>query len=362
MNSKTHLGLIASVLFLVATSEARDTGCQCVAPAGNHTSVCHSDLSSSGPSSSTSVPRGELRLWRDNTGRYEFSGYLVSRKNDLVVLAAATGRQVTVAIKRLSVADQGYLAGLKPHSAAELAEEFDGEVIEVRDGDTLSILVDGQQFEVSLQGIEAPELEQDCGPKSREKLARLVLGQEVHGRLSGNRQDSDRACQLWVKGNRTELSKLMLQSGLAWRSQLANSNREFQHAQIEAKMSRISVWAAADQVAPWEWHGLSELQRDQFREQLAAKTSLLLTKKSAKPQPVAKPRVASSTRRSRSSVRQQFYSHYFVMAQRTWSSYWLNTNSGVRHNPSCRWYGNTNSGDYRGANAGRACKLCGGAP
>ncbi len=248
------------------------------------------------------------------------------------MLASATGRQVTVAIERLSVADQGYLAGLKPHSAAELAEEFDGKVIEVRDGDTLSILVEGQQFEVSLQGIEAPELDQDCGPKSREKLARLVLGQEVHGRLSGNRQDSDRACQLWVKGNRTELSKPMLQSGLAWRNQLANSSREFQHAQIEAKMSRIGFWAAADQLAPWEWRDLSELQREQFRKQLAEKASQLAVEKAAKPQPKTKPKEVLSIRPSNSVVKQQVSNRYFAMVQQRWAAYWLNTDSGVRWN------------------------------
>lgn len=40
--------------------------------------------------------------------------------------------------------------------------------------------------------------------------------------------------------------------------------------------------------------------------------------------------------------------------------YWLNTSSGVRHNRSCRWYGNTKRGYYTDKRAGRACSLCGG--
>lgn len=40
--------------------------------------------------------------------------------------------------------------------------------------------------------------------------------------------------------------------------------------------------------------------------------------------------------------------------------YWLNTKSGVRHNRSCRWFGNTVNGHPCGANEGRACKQCGG--
>lgn len=40
-------------------------------------------------------------------------------------------------------------------------------------------------------------------------------------------------------------------------------------------------------------------------------------------------------------------------------NYWLSP-SGVRHNRSCRWFGNTKSGRYCGPNEGRACKQCGG--
>ena len=40
--------------------------------------------------------------------------------------------------------------------------------------------------------------------------------------------------------------------------------------------------------------------------------------------------------------------------------YWLNSKSGVRHNRSCRWFGNTTNGRPCGPDEGRACKQCGG--
>ncbi len=40
--------------------------------------------------------------------------------------------------------------------------------------------------------------------------------------------------------------------------------------------------------------------------------------------------------------------------------HWLNTNSGVRHNSSCRWYSNTKDGRACAKHEGRACKICGG--
>ncbi len=46
--------------------------------------------------------------------------------------------------------------------------------------------------------------------------------------------------------------------------------------------------------------------------------------------------------------------------QKLETSFWLNTKSGVRHNKSCRWFGNTSNGKPCKADEGRACKQCGG--
>lgn len=40
--------------------------------------------------------------------------------------------------------------------------------------------------------------------------------------------------------------------------------------------------------------------------------------------------------------------------------YWINSSSNTRHNPSCRWYGNTKNGYYTDEKTGKACSQCGG--
>ncbi|HEC87933.1 MAG TPA: nuclease [Thermoplasmata archaeon] len=40
--------------------------------------------------------------------------------------------------------------------------------------------------------------------------------------------------------------------------------------------------------------------------------------------------------------------------------YWINTKSGVRHNQTCRWYGNTKEGYFTNEKVGRPCGICGG--
>jgi hypothetical protein len=57
----------------------------------------------------------------------------------------------------------------------------------------------------------------------------------------------------------------------------------------------------------------------------------------------------------------QFYNNsQGSQVQPTQGEYWLNTKSGVRHNKSCRWYGNTKNGRPCGSDEGRSCGQCGG--
>jgi len=46
--------------------------------------------------------------------------------------------------------------------------------------------------------------------------------------------------------------------------------------------------------------------------------------------------------------------------QSTGSTYWINSSSNVRHNSSCRYYGNTKHGYYTKEKIGKACGICGG--
>jgi len=51
----------------------------------------------------------------------------------------------------------------------------DGLVVSVHDGDTLTVLVGKQQVKVRLAEIDAPELRQPFGNRSRQSLAELCF-------------------------------------------------------------------------------------------------------------------------------------------------------------------------------------------
>jgi uncharacterized protein YgiM (DUF1202 family) len=55
------------------------------------------------------------------------------------------------------------------------------------------------------------------------------------------------------------------------------------------------------------------------------------------------------------------YKAFFNKAKVQSAKYWYNSKSGVLHNSTCRWYGNTKNGYYTNEIIGRDCGICGGA-
>ena len=60
--------------------------------------------------------------------------------------------------------------------AAAEPQTFTGKAVSVHDGDTLTVVEDGRQTKVRLHGIDAPEIGQPFGTRSRDQLATLTLG------------------------------------------------------------------------------------------------------------------------------------------------------------------------------------------
>src|SRR4051812_35759100 len=65
-------------------------------------------------------------------------------------------------------------------SASATWADFDGHVVNVHDGDTLTVLLNRTQVRVRLVDIDAPELGQAFGKRSRESLAGMCAGQVAH--------------------------------------------------------------------------------------------------------------------------------------------------------------------------------------
>jgi len=68
---------------------------------------------------------------------------------------------------------------------AAWAQVYSGKVVKVADGDTLTVLVDRKQIKVRLLEIDAPELHQAFGQRSKESLGEMCAGQAATVRSTG---------------------------------------------------------------------------------------------------------------------------------------------------------------------------------
>lgn len=124
----------------------------------------------------------------------------------------------------------------------------------VIDGDTLVIQTEtegrpqGGKIKINLEGIDAPELDQNYGTEARDLLAKLVTGQEIsYEIIDGNTIPPQARVQLG--GN--NLSLELLSAGLAWIRK--TENEDFAVASITARSSRKGLWNDTRPIPPWIW-------------------------------------------------------------------------------------------------------------
>ena len=136
-----------------------------------------------------------------------------------------------------------------------LATTFEGRVVGVSDGDTITVLSDSKQpIKVRLAQIDAPEKRQAFGMVSKQALSDKVFNKRVtieyakadrYGRTIGN---------VLVDGLSVNLD--MVKTGMAWVYKQYASDQAYYAAEERAKTSKIGLWSDAHPIPPWEFrHG-----------------------------------------------------------------------------------------------------------
>lgn len=158
------------------------------------------------------------------------------------------------------------------------AEELFGRVVGVTDGDTVTVLVDGQnrQYEVRLFAIDSPETSchqkrpsasddacvehgQPFGKAAKRSLSDLVYGQNVKVVLQRGESYGRAIGTIWVDGVNANLEQV--RRGMAWhykryaaKEQTPADYDAFDQAEKSARWGRVGLWSSAgNAVAPWEY-------------------------------------------------------------------------------------------------------------
>nr|WP_315419679.1 thermonuclease family protein [uncultured Pedobacter sp.] len=144
------------------------------------------------------------------------------------------------------------------NSQAQVAA-ITGKVVSVADGDTFTLLVNGnQQVKIRLHGIDCPEKKQDFGQVAKEFTSKKVFEKTITVKPT----DIDRygrTIAIVLLPNSISLNELLLKNGLAWHYLQYDKNPNWSKLEQSARNSKIGLWQLDQPVAPWSFRHLKRI-------------------------------------------------------------------------------------------------------
>lgn len=141
------------------------------------------------------------------------------------------------------------------NNTAFSGEMLEGQVVGVHDGDTITLLMEGnKQIKVRLAQIDAPELDQAFGQQSKQSLSKMIFNKTIkveketidkYGRTVGT---------LFVEG--LDANKEQVRLGMAWIYKQYLHDQSLIHLEETARQAKVGLWVDANAMAPWDYrHG-----------------------------------------------------------------------------------------------------------
>jgi endonuclease YncB( thermonuclease family) len=135
-----------------------------------------------------------------------------------------------------------------PPAAADIL----GRVVSVHDGDTLTVLVEQRQIKVRLVDIDAPELKQAFGTRSRQSLAEMCFQKTAALDVRGQDRYKRTIAKVTCAG--TDANAEQVRRGYAWTyTRYARADSPLHALQVQARSEYRGLWADPTPTAPWDW-------------------------------------------------------------------------------------------------------------
>lgn len=143
-------------------------------------------------------------------------------------------------------------------ASAAQAEQWQGRVVGIADGDTLTLLdADRRQHRIRLDGIDAPERSQPFGQRARQSLAALAHGREALADCPKTDRYGRAVCRVLVDG--VDIGLEQVRRGLAWHylryahEQSAQARVDYARAEQQARNERSGLWSMREPTPPWDY-------------------------------------------------------------------------------------------------------------
>lgn len=129
-------------------------------------------------------------------------------------------------------------------------DQFSGKVVGVSDGNTLQIIDNYQDtISVVVKSIDCPELNQEMGKAARSYTTKYCLGSTVGVELFGKDRFGNDIANITI--NKTDLSKSLLEAGLAWYYCKNKGEATLEAIEKSARAKKAGLWANENPVEPW---------------------------------------------------------------------------------------------------------------
>ena len=154
-------------------------------------------------------------------------------------------------------------------SAAASAAEITGRVVDVTDGDIITVLdASKKQHKIRLSGIDAPELKQPFGTQSKKNLSDLVNNRQVtiawdkrdnFKRIVGKVFFRPELCVSPACLEKTDANYQQIAEGMAWHDKRTEAEQSpedrarYAAAEKQARAAKRGLWADPAPVPPWQW-------------------------------------------------------------------------------------------------------------
>lgn len=148
-----------------------------------------------------------------------------------------------------------------------IAAEWQGTVVGVADGDTLTLLDSSKtQHRIRLDGIDAPERAQPYGQRARQSLAALAQGRTARADCPKIDRYGRAVCRVIVGG--VDVGLEQIRRGYAWHyvryapEQRVSDRGRYARAESDARLEHAGLWSYSDPVPPWDYRRVARGARD----------------------------------------------------------------------------------------------------
>jgi len=133
------------------------------------------------------------------------------------------------------------------------AEQYEATVIKVIDGDTIWIKKDNKHIKVRLSYIDAPELKQNFGIRSRNFLSNLVLDKMIEVNTNKKDRYNRHLGEIYIHNTKESIfiNAKMIKSGNAWVYKTYTNNPYLKNLEDYAKMKKKGLWNEQKIIEPW---------------------------------------------------------------------------------------------------------------